>query len=106
MPAGVGDLDLLKKYVNLHPAALLLLTAWITWTIAHPKVSTSKFLILLLQGGQGTGKSYVTKLLLRLIDPSILGVQPLHANPKDFAIAAQSAHVLGYDNLRHLAIRR
>jgi hypothetical protein len=102
MPAEVGDIKLLKKYVNLDPMAHLLLTAWITWTIAHPKVSTSKFLILLLQGGQGTGKSFLTKLLLRLIDPSILGVQPLHSNPKDFAIAAQGAHVLGYDNLRHL----
>jgi hypothetical protein len=102
-PAEIGNLKLLKKYVNLDHVSYQLLIAWITWTIAHPKVSTSKFLILLVQGGEGTGKSLLSKLLLRLIDPSVVGVQPLHNNVKDFAIAAQNAHVLGYDNLRVLS---
>jgi hypothetical protein len=103
MPAEVGNLDLLKKHVHLNAYDHMLLVAWITWTLAHPKVATSKFLILLLQGGEGTGKSVLSKLLLRLIDPGIIGVQPLHGNAKDFAIAAQNGHVLAYDNLRHLS---
>ena len=102
MPSPGGDLKLLKKYVPLDAVGQLLLVAWITWTLAHPKCATSKYLILLLQGGEGTGKSALSKLLLRLIDPSVTGVQALHKKPQDFAIAAQHAHVVCYDNLRGL----
>lgn len=102
MPSPVGNLKLLKKYVPLDAVSHLLLVAWITWTLAHPKCATSKYLILLLQGGEGTGKSALSKLLLRLIDPSVTGVQALHKKPQDFAIAAQHAHVVCYDNLRGL----
>lgn len=102
MPSDLGDLNLLKKYVPLHAYSYLLLLGWLTWTLAHPKCATSKYLILLLQGGEGTGKSALSKLILRLIDPSNLGVQALHKKPKDFAIAAQHAHVVCYDNMRGL----
>jgi len=103
MPSEVGNLALLKKYVPLHSVGYVLLVAWITWTLAHPKIATSKYLILLLQGGQGTGKSALSKLILQLIDPSLTGVQTLHSNAKDFAIAAQNAHVVCYDNLRGIS---
>lgn len=103
MPAEVGNIKLLRKYASLHPVSHLLLVAWITWTLAHPKSPTSKYLILVLLGGQGTGKSELSKLILRLIDPSLIGVQTLHSNPKDFAIAAQNAHVVCYDNMRNIS---
>jgi hypothetical protein len=51
MPAQVGDLDLLNKYLNLHPAQAVLFIAWISYTLAHPKLPASKFVILVLQGG-------------------------------------------------------
>jgi len=102
MPSEVGNLKLLKKYVPLHAYGHLLLLGWITWTLAHPKCASSKYLILLLQGGEGTGKSALSKLILRLIDPSSMGVQALHKKPKDFAVAAQHAHVVCYDNMRGL----
>ena len=48
IPAEKGDLKLLKKYVNLNSPNFLLFTAWLSYTLAHPKVSSSKFLILVL----------------------------------------------------------
>lgn len=103
MPAKVGNLQLIKKYLNLDPVSALLFIAWLTYTIAHPKLSTTKFMILVLQGGEGTGKSFLcNNIILKLIDPNVIGVQTLPSNNKDLAIAGQNAHVLCYDNLRDL----
>ena len=103
MPAEVGDAKLLQRYANMPPATFMLLLAWVTFTMASPKLPTSKYLILVLQAGEGSGKSALTKLLIRLIDPNRIGVQKLHRKPKDFAIAAQNAHVVAFDNLRAIS---
>ena len=100
LPAKVGNLDLLKKYLNLDPVQVMLFKAWITYTLAHPKIPASKFVILVLQGNQGSGKSLLCRVVQQLIDPSVVGVQVMPSNPKDLSIAAQNAHVLCYDNLR------
>ena len=102
-PAAVGNLKLLKKYVNLDSVAFLLLTAWLSYTLAHPKAASSKFVILVLHGGEGSGKSHICKLIIRLIDPRHIGVQTLPANGKDLAIATQTAHLNCYDNVRGIS---
>ena len=86
--------------MNLHPKDYLLFVAWLSYTLAHPKVSTSKYLILILQGEQGSGKtSLCNNVILRLIDPSAIGVQRMQADEKDLAIAVQHAHVVAFDNV-------
>lgn len=101
MPADHGDLSLLKKYVNLSDIDLLLFKAWLSYTLAHPKTESSKYVHLVLQGDQGTGKSFVCRsIIISLIDPSRLGLQVFPNNAKDMTIAAQNAHVLCYDNMR------
>jgi hypothetical protein len=102
LPAELGNIKLLKKYLNMRDEAAVLFIAWLTYTIAHPKVATSKFLILVLMGNQGSGKSLLCRLILRLLDPSMIGIQVMPSNVKDLAIAAQNAHVLCYDNLRDI----
>ena len=101
VPASYGDLSLLSKYVNLSDVDQLLLRAWISYTLAHPKVASSKYPVLVLQGDQGTGKSsLVSNIILPLIDPTMLGMQVFPGNPKDLCIAMQNTHVLAYDNMR------
>lgn len=100
-PSATGDISLLKKYFNLNDVDRLLLLAWISYTIAHPKVASSKYLILVLQGDQGTGKSsLVSNIILPLIDPTILDLQVFPGNSQDLCIALQNTHVLAYDNMR------
>lgn len=103
MPVRPGNLRLLEKYLNLSPIQRMLFTAWVSYTLAHPKISASKFVILVLQGNQGSGKSLLCRRIQQLIDPSIVGVQVMPSNPKDLSIAAQNAHVLCYDNLRTIS---
>ena len=100
-PAEVGNRRLLAKYLNVHVTAVPLLVGWLSYVLAHPKVPTNKFPILVLQGGQGSGKtSLTTNVILPLTDPNAVGVQILPNTPRDLAIAAQNAHVLAYDNVR------
>lgn len=101
-PAEHGDYSLLKKYVNLDANSFFLLVAWLSYTIAHPKVPSSKYVILSVSGGQGTGKSLLTKLIKNIIDPTRVDVEMLPSNAKDIGVAAQQTHVLCYDNLRQL----
>lgn len=103
MPAEIGDVSLLRKYVNLHPVSFVLWLAWVTYTLATPKRASAKYVILVLQAGEGSGKSMLAKLTLRLIDPSQVDVRRMPKSDSDFAVAAQLAHVLGFDNLRFLS---
>lgn len=103
MPADTGNLNLLKKYLNLNTVSIILLIAWISYTLAHPKVPTSKYLHLVLMGNYGAGKSFICWIIQQLIDPGLVGVQVLPSNATNLSIAAQNAHVIFYDNIREIS---
>lgn len=100
-PAEKGNWQLMKKYLNMHPSDMVLAIAWISYVLAHPKEPSSKYPILVLSGNEGSGKTSLCKnIIIRIIDPSTIGVQVFPQNAKDLAIASQNAHVLCFDNLR------
>ncbi|MFC1772598.1 hypothetical protein ACFL3A_04500 [Pseudomonadota bacterium] len=101
-PADVGDLKLLDKYLNLHPTNAVLLIAWLSYTLAHPKISTTNFVILVLHGDQGSGKTFLCRIIQALVDPGVVGVQTFPHNQKDLVVAAMNSHVLFYDNMRSI----
>jgi hypothetical protein len=102
MPAEVGNYELLKKYLNISDIDRLLFIAWLSYTLAHPKISTSNFIILVINGDQGSGKTTIcNNLIYPLIDPNLVGVQVFPGNAKDLAIALQNSHVLCFDNMRN-----
>jgi hypothetical protein len=75
---------------------------WLTYTLAHPKVDTSKYVILIVKGDQGSGKTFFCNTIIQmLLDPGI-GVQSFPSNKKDLAISAQNSFLLIYDNLRKI----
>ena len=93
----------LRQYMNMQPVSQVMLIAWITYTMACPKIPTSNFLLLVLMGGQGTGKSTLCRILQAIIDPSRIGVQTLPTNGKDLAISLQHAHLRIFDNVRAIS---
>lgn len=101
MPAENGDVWRIKKYLNAPATDQLLCIGWLSYTLAHPKVPTSKFPILVINGDQGSGKtSLCNNVIYPLTDPNVIGVQVFPSSAKDLAIASQHAHVLCYDNMR------
>jgi hypothetical protein len=105
-PAPGGDVDLLRKYINLKHDQFILYLAWVTYTLAHGKVEGTTFPLLVLVGGQGTGKSHLSKITVALVDPNSKGVERLPSKIHDMAISAQAGHLLVYDNLRHLTAQQ
>ncbi|MEH6517809.1 MAG: hypothetical protein V7742_14080 [Halioglobus sp.] len=102
MPANKGDLRKLLRYLNLREPDQWLLIIWIAYTLAHPKISTTNYVILALRGNRGVGKSTLAWILALLTDPSLIGLQAFPSKATDLAISAQNAHVLFYDNLRRV----
>lgn len=102
MPAATGHLELLYPYLNLSPSDRILLIAWLSYVLAHPKLMGVAFPILMLIGGQGCGKTFLCRLIQSLCDPSNVGVQSFPATEPELAVAVQLAHVTVYDNVRFI----
>lgn len=103
LPAATGDYKRLRQYLNLDAVSFTLYIAWLTYTLAHPKMKGSNYVILGFIGGEGTGKSLAAKVTMMLVDPSEVGVERLPAKAKDLAIGLQNRHLVAYDNLRAIA---
>jgi hypothetical protein len=103
VPSIHGDYRLVRKYLNMDPVQFLLYIAWVAFTIASPKIASTKYVFLVVKGQQGTGKSLACKQTQRLIDPNAVGVQMLPGSPRDLAIILQSVHLLVVDNMRDLS---
>ena len=103
LPAATGNISKLKKYLNMHSVSQMLYIGWLAYTMAHPKLPATKFVILILQGNQGTGKSSQCKnITLPLLDPTSTGVQILPTSIKDLAVAVHRKHVVCFDNVREI----
>lgn len=102
-PSERPDLGLLKKYLNMDEASATLLIAWLSYTLAHPKADGTKYVHLVVQGPQGSGKSVFSKnIVQRLIDPSAAGLQMFPRDQVNLAITCQGSHLTAFDNMRDL----
>lgn len=102
MPAERGDLNRLRAYVNFDPVQFQLFIAWLSYTLAHPKISSTKYQHLVLMGDQGTGKSLIARLIIALIDPSRVGLQAFPKQEKDLVAIIKDAHLRCFDNMRSI----
>lgn len=98
-----ADIGLLRSYINVKGVAFHLLVAYITFTIASPKIDSSKFVFLVLRGAQGTGKTFASKVIKNLIDPSSIDAQTLPNAARDLGIMLQACQLALVDNVRALS---
>jgi len=92
-------LGALRHFLNIeHEGDLVLIVSWLIGAMREE----GPFPILMLQGEQGTAKSFTSKLLRSLIDPFALDSRGLPKSERDLAITATKAWVLSFDNLSHL----
>jgi len=55
---------------------------------------------VVLGGGEGVGKSALSRRVKRLVDPSSIDIQTMPRTERDLAIAIQPAHLTIFDNVR------
>jgi hypothetical protein len=89
-------------HANVDPADRVLLIAWLLGAL-RPAPSGA-YVILMVAGEQGTGKSSLTRVLKSLIDPSAALLRLPPSDGKDLLIAALNAHVLALDNLSAIPV--
>ena len=94
MPARKGDLEQVRRLFGVSPKNWNLIRAW--WVMAW--MTHFPVPILLLLGENGSGKSYLCKLILNVVDPGS-GLSAPPRNIEAWAIMANSARAFGIDNL-------
>lgn len=93
-PARDGNLDDLRELLQLDMKNWVLLLAFLIISLkpAHP------YMALLLSGGHGSGKSKISELVKRIIDPNALEKFRLPKDEHTLVIQAAMAWMLVYDN--------
>jgi hypothetical protein len=93
--------ELLPTLVNVAAGSdeLKLIVGWLVGALRGRK----PFPILILTGEQGSAKSGACRLLRRVIDPNQADLRSTPREVRDLMIAAQNAHVIGFDNLSGVA---
>ena len=105
LPQADGDVNLLRPLVNVSDTDFILLLAFITYVVCHPKIPSTNYIFLILAGDQGTGKSEVTRIVQRFTDPSSLGIQSFPTQEKRLSIQLQHCHLAAWDNMRGISAR-
>lgn len=94
-----GSIDALRPYLNVRSeddARLIL-----AWLVAAYRQEPPHW-ILILQGPQGSGKSTVSRVLMRIVHPCDVDTRQPPRSCDDLLIAALHAPVLVYDNLSRI----
>lgn len=102
VPADTGDIERLRRYVNLPDRERWLLIAWLTYVLCHPRMMSVAFPILLLLGDQGSGKSFLCRLIKAWLDPSTIELLSFPRGERDLAVVMESQHVVVFDNMRYI----
>jgi hypothetical protein len=109
IPVAGGSIGELRPYINVRPtvdgkpdvsdADFVLIVAWLLAAL-RPQGPYPNLVPL---GEQGTAKTTAATLLRMLIDPNVVRTRALPRNEHDLFVAANSVHVLPFDNVSGLA---
>ncbi|AMJ61593.1 hypothetical protein AXW83_15915 [Bosea sp. PAMC 26642] len=95
MPAGIGNVMLLRRHLNLTDGQFLLVVAWLTASLRP----IGPYPVLMIYGQQGSSKSTVSKVLRRLVDGGTAPGRALPSKKSDLDVAALHSHLLAFDNV-------
>jgi hypothetical protein len=96
MPRTGGDISLLESFVNVEKEEHFILV--VGWLLASFRPGRP-FPIIIANGEQGSGKSFLTRLLRSLVDPVAVPIRNAPREERDLMAAARSNHIIALDNL-------
>ena len=101
-PERGGSVDDMKPFLNLGTEeGFRLLVAWAVFSLTP----WGPYVILVLQGEQGSAKSTTVRVVRALVDPAVEPLRALPRDERDMATAANNAWVLAVDNLSGISDR-
>lgn len=95
--AGRPLVPLLEEVLTVDRETAVLLAAWTVCAYCN-----GPYLVLILHGEQGSGKSTAARVLRALTDPSAVALRSPPREARDLVVAARRSHVVAYDNLSSL----
>lgn len=98
-PEPGGMIEELKPFLNASSDADF--TLIVGWLVAALRPS-GPYPILVVSGEQGSGKSFVTRVLRDLVDPNVSPCRAMPRQERDLLIAARNSQVLSFDNLSNI----
>lgn len=107
-PKGYGKLPIPNKNGNVHLFREALGLSEETWTgllaymvsCAHP---SGPYFHLMIEGEHGSGKSFTTSCIKRVIDPAIVLRTIMPKNERDMMVIANTNRLLSFDNLSQIS---
>jgi hypothetical protein len=94
-----GVVELRCFFGNLNQAHFALVAAWLMSCFRD----TGAYPVLMIHASQaGTGKTFLTKLLMGLIDPRFDGPQSAPDDGVNLIAFAKQTHVIGFDNVSYV----
>ncbi len=102
IPTAAGDIRALRPFLPVQAESdeEQLLWAWLLQCL-NPE---GPYMHLVLHGEQGSGKSFLTKILRMVLDPNIAGAQSLPEHEHDLVIAARNGRLLCLENVSDLEL--
>lgn len=100
LPEPGGDVLSLRKVLNAPEGTIKLLLAYLVCAL-RPGFP---YVVLVVEGESGSGKSSATRILKYLIDPSKELLRAFPGQERDFAVYAHNSHLLTLDNIDHITV--
>ena len=86
--------DLMRPYVNTDENSFILFVVWLVQAFCQGNHSA-----LLIMAEKGSGKTTLTKIIRKILDPSQLNVSSLPSKNDDFVTLLTNAYMVAFDNL-------
>lgn len=94
-PEPGGLIEELRRFVNASDDDFMMVVAWLVAAMRHH----GPYPILVLNGEQGSGKSFFSRMLRSLVDPSAAPIRAVPKDDRDLVVSAGNSWVLAFDNL-------
>jgi Bifunctional DNA primase/polymerase, N-terminal len=95
IPTRGGDLNALKNLLNLQDDAWVLVLAFLLLCLRP----SGGYMVLLIEGEQGSGKSFLCMVIKKIIDPNQVEKGRLPDSERDLMIHAKDYFLLSFDNV-------
>jgi hypothetical protein len=94
-PEAGCEIAALRRFANLSDDDFVLVVAWLVAALWP----SGPYPILILGGEHGAGKSFFTRFLRSLVDPSAAPIRSPPRDDRDMLVQACNAHIIALDNL-------